>query len=137
MEDKTKRRIKEIKQRVWRERKKKIRSYAVVSRRYGKEIVLGEGLTKEAALDVGAKFTSQTLAASFKVKPSKKALIKRQPKTGLFKRLSSLGHFRPSKKDPLRIVERRKFRLNTQKEVSEIKMVKKTKRKRKRKIRRR
>lgn len=103
--------------------------FGVLIKRKGKFVRVGPALVKEEALDLGAKLTATSLAAQFKVVPVKEKPV-RSGVSGSFSRLrSTFRSFKVVKGRKVRLpegqfIEKRKFRLSTRGEVSEIKAAK-------------
>lgn len=87
----------------------------VVIKRGGKPVTIAINLPKNKAVKTGRDFVSRNIAASFKLVSSGK-----KARGEDIKPVSLGGTFRLSKKDPLFVVEKRKFRLDSPLEVSQI-----------------
>lgn len=90
-----------------------------------KRRVIGRNLPAFRALKLGTEYTSRNIEASFKLVKSGKTT-----KSKDIKPFKLSGMFRPGKKDPLRIVEKRRYRLDSPLERAQIKRSRKRKRKR-------
>lgn len=88
----------------------------VVGMQKGKEKIIARNLPPFTALMKGRKFVEENIEASFRLVPTGK--ITRRKDIKPFE-LSSM--FRPSKRNPLFIVEKRRFRLDTAREIRQIK----------------
>lgn len=107
------------------------KAYDVFVRRKGEDLLIGSGLTRAGALSLGAKRVSTTLAASFKIRAGK-GTARISGGADYFRGVQNrFRTFKKSKgsKIPLQdeFIEKRKFRLSTRSEVSQIKAAKKTK----------
>lgn len=105
--------------------KLKARGFNVIVGQGRKEKVVFKDLPKYLALKEGMRYIASDISASFKLQATKKPAKKRD--IAPFNPYSS-GQFRPAKKDASRIVERRKYRLDTASEIMGIKRGKRNKR---------
>jgi len=92
-------------------RKKKPEEFFAITKRYGKEIIVGKGKDLGKVIGIGLANVKGTLGATLKVKTAR----------GKEVALPLLKGFRKSKTDPLAIVQVKETRLGTLGEVSEIK----------------
>lgn len=84
--------------------------------------VVAKNLPPNLALKTGIQRISKNITASFVLKPSGKQATKRD-----IARFRVSNQFRPGKQDPLRIVEKRQFRLDSGSEVAQIKSARRAK----------
>ena len=103
----------------------------ITGMKIGKQEIIGKNLPAFRALKKASKFVDKNIQASFKLVPTGK-----KAKTKDIKPFNVGIKFRPSKRDPLFVVEKRKFRLDSPFEVRQIKQAKAAK-PRKRKVKRR
>jgi len=98
-----------------------LKLFKVKGRRYGREIEIGEFETQWKAEKALKKFLTQTLGRSGQIFRGSEALK--------FWELESFGttQFRPSKKEPTRIVQKARFSLGTLRERKEIQKARKKK----------
>jgi len=100
-------------------KKKKADIFLVETKRFGKWIPIGKPGPLGRVLEAGKVRVKKTLAASLRI---------REAKTGRLVQIAPLGkEFRPGKKDPFKLVQRRKYRLSSPTEVKEIQLAKKAK----------
>lgn len=90
-----------------------------------KRKIVARNLPKNLALRTGVKRISKNITASFILRPSGKRTSRQD-----IGRFRPGPKFRPGKQDPLRIVEKRQFRLDSPSEISQIKKARKSKPKR-------
>lgn len=88
----------------------------LVGQKKGKQMIVGKNLPAFKALKKGRRFVDKNIQASFKLVPTGK-----KAKTTDIVPFNIGRKFRSSKKDPLFIVEKRPFRLDTKSEVFQIK----------------
>jgi len=94
--------------------------YKIYSRREGEWFQIGTSTTFESAKAKGRSYTKQTLGVSVRISKNKKLIP------------FSLGsEYKPSKKDPFTLIQKRKFRLGTKSELKEISFFKRIKRRKK------
>lgn len=87
--------------------------------------ILARRLPPYLALKKASQYVEENIEASFKLVPSKK-----KPVVPDIPRFELGKQFRPSKREPLYLVEKTKYRLNMPREKSQIKLGKRTKSKR-------
>jgi len=85
-----------------------------------KERVVAKRLPPFKALKKGSKFTDKNIDASFNLRTNPK-----KPKTKDIKPFTLGEKFRPSKRNLLKIVEKRRYRLDSPLEKRQIKLIKK------------
>jgi len=89
-----------------------------------KQKIVARNLPPNLALRMGIQRISKNITASFVLKSSG-----RQATRSDIARFRPGNKFRPGKQDPLRIVEKRQFRLDTRSEIAQIKSARKRRRK--------
>ena len=105
---------KKIKRRITK-RKKRDEEFLAITKRKGKEVVIGAGKDLGKVIGMGKKRVKETLGATLKVRTKRGKQIQLAPTLG----------FRKSKTDPLSIVQKRETRLGTFGERKEIQRARK------------
>ena len=99
------------KRRILKQKRKSDDEFLAITKRYGKEVVIGKGKDLGKVITLGKQRVRKTLGATLKVKTTKGKQVQLTPTKG----------FRPGKRDPLAIVQKRERRLGTLGERKEIK----------------
>ena len=94
----------------------------LVGQKMNRQRVIGKNLPAFKALRRGQRFTDENIEASFRLKPTGK-----KAKGKDIKPFNPSFKFRGSKANPLFVVERRKFRLDSSGEVTHLKAARKAK----------
>ena len=105
------------------------KAYSVLLKRRGQYQIIGKGLSKELALDIGAEATTRGLGATFKIVRGE-GFAKKTASTGAFKRFANVFRtyaIKKGRKIPLSdtFIQKRGKRLITRSEVGEIQRARK------------